>query len=394
MNSSNDAIRIQLRDLVRELPSRTPIEQAIVAVEAGGEAFRWVGAYEKSDSSGKALSEETPFFLASIDKLYNATIAMKLSEAGRLDLDEPITTYLPPEVVRGLHRFDGIDYSESLTVRHLLTHTSGLADWLEDAPRQGTSLVNQVVEQGDREFTMEELAAWVRDRLRPHFPPQDFSTSRQKARYSDTNFMLVIQIIEAVTQQPLHQVHREMLFEPLCMRQTYFPGSSWPLDPTPEPITLRVNGQPIRIPLFIRSIRGIYGSIADSMKFMRQLVDGTVFQNHGTLLEMQKNWRGFDFPRDRAALRSPSWPVEYGIGIMRFQLPRIFTSMRLLPAVIGHTGSTGCWLLYCPEWDTLVSGSVDEVTAGALPYRTVPKILSIVRAAEWATTYKSGEASI
>jgi hypothetical protein len=60
---------------------------------------------------------------------------------------------------------------------------------------------------------------------------------------------------------------------------------------------------------------------------------------------------------------------------MRFRLPRIFTRLRRLPAVIGHTGSTGCWLFYSPEWELLLAGSVDEVVAGALPYRIVPRML-------------------
>jgi hypothetical protein len=85
-------------------------------------------------------------------------------------------------------------------------------------------------------------------------------------------------------------------------------------------------------------------------------------------------------PLDRAALRAPGWPIEYGLGIMRFRLPRVLTPLHPLPAVIGHTGSTGCWLFYCPQWDLYLVGSVDEVTAGAVPYRIVPKMLEIWRA--------------
>ena len=68
-------------------------------------------------------------------------------------------------------------------------------------------------------------------------------------------------------------------------------------------------------------------------------------------------------------------PIEYGLGIMRFRLPRLFTGMRRMPAVIGHTGSTGAWLFYCEELDLLLAGTVDQATAGAIPYRVVPKLL-------------------
>ena len=63
---------------------------------------------------------------------------------------------------------------------------------------------------------------------------------------------------------------------------------------------------------------------------------------------------------------------------MRFQLPRLFTGLKRLPAVIGHTGSTGCWLFWCPEMKMYLTGSVDEVSAGAVPYRLTPQLLKIL----------------
>jgi D-alanyl-D-alanine carboxypeptidase len=90
---------------------------------------------------------------------------------------------------------------------------------------------------------------------------------------------------------------------------------------------------------------------------------------------MTHPWRRFSHPMDRAAFRQPSWPIEYGLGVMRFQLPPLFTRLRRLPAVRGHTGSTGTWLFHAPELDLYLVGAVNQVEAGALPYRTVPRIL-------------------
>jgi len=383
MPENADVIVARLQELLRGLTARKPIEQAIVAVESGDRSFRWIGAKGEVDSAGGQVLEETPFFIASIDKLYNATIAMMLSETGRLNLDDAIAAYLPSAITRGLHQFGGSDHSERITVRHLLSHTSGLADWLEDYPKDGPSLIDHVLQEGDRTLTIEELATIVRDQLRPHFAPQDLSAKRVKVRYSDTNFMLIIAIIEAVTEQPLHKVHEELLYKPLDLRHTYFPGVSQPLDPTPPPMVLRSKGRPLSIPGLMRSIRGIYSTAADTLTFLRRLVEDEVFQNAETFASMQNSWHRFGFPLDRAALRSPGWPIEYGIGIMRFRLPRIFTATSPMPSVLGHTGSTGCWLFYCPEWNVLLSGSVDEITAGAVPYRTVPKILNILRTSRW-----------
>lgn len=381
MPEKADITTARLEGLFKKLTDGRPIAQAIVAVERGNRSFRWVGT-DGLTAPGRRVVEDTPVFIASIDKLYNAALAMMLSEAGRLDLDEPISAYLPPTIIRRIHRYRGLDLTERITVRHLLTHTSGLADWLEDYPKSGPSLIESILKEGDRMLTLEELTAHVRENLRPHFPPQDLAGKRPRTRYSDTNFMLVIAIIEAVTGQPLHEVHQSTLHAPLGLRQTYFLGVTGPTHATTDPMTLRVRGDPLKVPLLIESVKGIYSSVADMITFMRGLMSGNVFQNSDTFSAMQSNWYRFGFPMDRAAIRSPSWPVEYGIGLMRFRLPRLFTPTAPMPAVLGHTGSTGCWLFYCPKLDTFLAGSVDEVTAGAVPFRTIPKILRVLQSLE------------
>lgn len=248
-------------------------------------SFLWIGAKGQAGGDQNNLTWITPFFIASIDKMFNATLAMKLVESGDLNLDDTISTYLSLTLCRGLHKLQGVDYSENITLRHLLTHTSGLADWLEDSPKNGSSLVDQLIEEGDREISLEEIAALVRNKLSPHFPPQDLNSKNPKARYSDTNYMLLIAIIEQVTGEPLANVYEQMFIEPMDLGHTNFPGHVPPSESTPEP----------------------------------------------------------------------------------------------MPPVIGHTGSTGCWLFYCPLRELLLAGSVNEVTAPAVPFRIVPKMLDLLR---------------
>lgn len=379
-----EVITQRLHDLLRGLASRMPIQQAIIALESGDRSLSWIGATGENPD-GTQVRATTPFFIASIDKLFNAAVIMKLSEGGQLELDATVSTYLPRALTLGLHQLGGVDYSEQITLLHLLGHTSGLADWLEDRPQSGRTLVERVLHDGDLALGIEDVTSIVRDQLRPHFPPQDLSAKRQKIRYSDTNYMLLIAVIEAVTGQPLHQVHEQLLFRPLKLRHTYFAGHSQSLDPTPEPTVLRFEGRPLHIPLMMRSLRGMYSTAEDTLVFLRSFVRGEVFQDSATLASMQQRWNRFSFPLDRAALRSPGWPIEYGLGIMRFRLPRVFTPLHPMPSVLGHTGSTGCWLFYCPQLDMLLSGSVDEVTAGAVPYRVVPKILQVLRSSSRGT---------
>jgi hypothetical protein len=182
--------------------------------------------------------------------------------------------------------------------------------------------------------------------LAPHFAPQDLSAERQRVRYSDTNYMLLCAVIETVTGETLPVVHERLLMRPLNLRHTYFAGRSQPFEPTPPPPPLRVEGRPIDIPLLLRSIWAMYSTAADTLMLLRSLIGGEVFETPTTLASMQQRWNRFGLPFDRAALRSPGWPIEYGLGIMRFRLPWIFTPLHPMPAVVGHTGSTGCWLFY------------------------------------------------
>ncbi|HOX13580.1 MAG TPA: serine hydrolase domain-containing protein [Spirochaetia bacterium] len=370
----------RLQTLLDTLVSHQPIKQAIMAVESGDGSFRWSGAAGKS-VDGLPLDPEAPFFIASIDKLYNAAVVLMLAERGKLRLDDPISDYLPVDLTRGLHTLNGIDYSGSLTIRHLLSHSSGLADWLEDTPKNGKNLIEHVLERDDRSMSTAEIADLVRG-LSPHFPPQDPSARRVKIRYSDTNFILIIALLETMCGQPLHRIHEDLLYAPLGLRHTYFPGTTLPLETTSAPVPLRAEGRIIEIPRLMTAFRGIYSTAGDTISFLRHLACGEVFQNPKTFALMQSRWNRFGFPMDRAALRSPGWPIEYGLGLMRFQLPRAFTSLKRLPAVIGHTGSTGCWLFWCPEMDLYFSGSVDEAGAGAVPYRIIPQILQILATGE------------
>ena len=346
-----------------------------MAVESSDRSFRWSAAAAEPGSADTTISVDTPFFLASIDKMYNAAVVMLLHEQGRLELNGPVSDYLPADLTRGLHVFKGTDYSRKLTIRHLLSHTSGLADWLEDYPPGGRSLVEQILERGDGALCFEDIAERVRTELKPHFPPQDASSGRVKMRYSDTNYILIIALIEAICAKPLHEVHEELLYKPLSLQHTFFPGFSGPPDPTPPPVALRAGGRVIEIPELMKSFRGMYATACDAIAFMRKLTRNEVFRSQDTFALMQAGWNRFGFPLDRAALRSPGWPIQYGLGLMRFELPAVFTGMKRLPAVIGHTGSTGCWLFWCPETDLFFCGSVDETGAGAIPYRIMPELL-------------------
>lgn len=385
--ATSDRLNDHLQRLLEALRSRQSIHHAVLAIETEDRSIRWSGAVGNAGPGVALMRAETPFFIASVDKLFTATATLKLCERGQIGLDERISTYFSRSSIEGLHRLQGIDHTEEITVRHLLGHTSGLPDWLVDRPAHGPSMLRRLSDGDDCSMSIEDLIDIARTQLSPYFPPQPLQARRQKVRYSDTNFILLIAIIETVTGRALHDVYNEFFFKPLSLRNTWLAGNSKPLDPTPEPAQLWFGDNPLEIPLLLRSTRAVFSTVTDQLKFLRALIGGSVFDNPSTYMSMQERWNRFSIPLDRTALQLPSWPIEYGLGIMRFHDPLLKLMQRIgrklapiypAPAVIGHTGSTGSWLFHCPSMKIMLSGTVDQANAGALPYRLIPKILGIV----------------
>ncbi|MBU1475690.1 MAG: beta-lactamase family protein [Acidobacteria bacterium] len=137
-------------------------------------SISWTGAAGTACPDGTPMSPDTPYFIASVDKLYTATAILKLHERGQLNLDECVSAYLPPELVDKIHVSGGVDHSARITVRNLLGHTSGLADYLEDRPRGGRSMIEHLVDGGgDVALGVADAMRMVREDLTPHFLPQD-----------------------------------------------------------------------------------------------------------------------------------------------------------------------------------------------------------------------------
>lgn len=361
----------RLQRSLAALVSRGRVPHAIMAVESVDGRFQWAGS---AGGWGPAPPPDSPFFFASITKLYIAAAVLRLHERGLVDLETPFRAYLPGAPTRALHRLNGHDHTDSISVLHLLSHTSGLPDSLEESPRGGRSLLDEVFEQEDRSWTLAEVLERVRNQLRPHFPPQDLAASRVRARYSDTNYQLLIAILEALTGQGFAHVLDELIFQPLGLRHTWLAGRQ-PPPGIPPPTRLGARGTVLDRPLALASSNDLYGTAAGAITFLRALRTGALFEHAATAGLMTSKWRRFGLPLDPAALRSPSWPIEYGLGVMRFRIPRVFAPFRPAPDLVGHTGSTGSWLFHCPKLDLLLAGTVDDLTGGPVPFRFLPRLL-------------------
>ena len=142
------------------------------------------------------VDPHTLFQIGSITKTITGTVAMRLVEQGKLDLDVPVRTYLPELTMTDEHA------AANVTLRYLFSHTAGwLGDYFDDTG------------SGD-----DALAAIVgRMATLPQWTPLGKVFS-----YSNASFYLAGRVIEVVTGKPYEEVVQEMLLDPLGMDEAFF----------------------------------------------------------------------------------------------------------------------------------------------------------------------------
>lgn len=365
----------RLTPLLERLSARRQVRHVVMGAADLDGSWGWSDSSGRATTDGAPMAVTTPFLLASVTKLYIAAVVLRLWEQQRLELSAAISTYLPDELGRGLHVLGGVDHTERITPAHLLGHLTGLPDWLDDRPSGGgPALIEQLLTE-DRFVSLEDVVLHVRTRLTPHFAPSNPLAARTRIRYSDTNYQLLMLIVQHVTGQPMHEVYDQLLLRPLGLRHTWMPGQQ-PRERTVGPATVWMADEPLDRPLALRSFRDLYATVGDVLRFGRALFSGEVFDHAATADLLTRRFHRFGIPRGMVALRAPSWPIEYGWGVMRFKLSRVLAGGQRLPPLLGHTGSSGSWLWYAPTLRLLMAGTVDQTAAAFVPFRDVSRALA------------------
>ncbi len=357
----------RLTELLDRTVARRSIHHAMFAVAAGDGERRWSGAAGPVDAAGTPLQPGTPFFIASVTKRFIVTLVLQASERGELGLDDAIVDHLETEVTDGLHVLDGVDHTPAITIRHLLSHTSGLPDYF-DKPRSGRpSLFRQLAAGQDLVWTFDDLVRMSREEHTPHFPPQDLSADRQRARYSDTGFQLLIAILERATGQSFAALLTERIFVPVGLDHTWLPGRSEPVAPTVAPAPICAKAQPLELPGMIESSNDLYSTTGDLLAFQRALIEGELFNDPATV----------GLLTERSNLLRNMIPNRYGLGTWIFRVSRLAGPGRRPVTLVGHAGVTGTWLFHCPELDLHLAGTIDQSTffARSAPFRIMGRIL-------------------
>jgi D-alanyl-D-alanine carboxypeptidase len=202
MSTSSSLLPSNLTQILQTTLDTT--RKQTVGVVAGlvseqGEWFSTSGVRNLATNSPLTASDR--FQIGSITKTFVATTVLQLVESGVLKLDDTLSKWLPSTLV------GRIPFSNEIKISQLLNHTSGIFNYVDIIFDQGTSLFNT--------WTTEELIAFTYDRP-PYFTPGTSWT------YSNTNYVLLGEIVEAATGMNLSQVIRERILNPLGMNNTFF----------------------------------------------------------------------------------------------------------------------------------------------------------------------------
>lgn len=300
---------------------------------------------------------ERPYFIASTTKLFTTAIVMQLRNEGLLRLDDPICDHLEPEVVRGLNVQGGLDRSAEVTVRQLLSHTSGIPDYFERKRPDGSTLLSDML-RTDRGWSFEEALEIARS-LKPTNPPGDTNT----AKYSDTNYQLIGAVIEARTGRTFEAALRDRIFAQLGLSSTWL-FTMATLERYDEVAPMLNGAERVRIPRAMASFGpdgGIVSTARDQLTFLRAFVAGELFPR-SFLDEMTSEWRRWRFP------------LDYGTGIMRFALPRVMTLGRAFPPMIGHSGASGAVLFHSPARKVFVAATVNQIAKRSLSFQLLSRV--------------------
>ena len=314
--------------------------------------YTWVGA------AGNMTASKS-YFIASTTKLFTTAIVMHLKSEGKLNLEDKISKYLDNKIIDGLHKFKAVDYSGQITIKHLLSHTSGLPDYFQNKGANGRSLEDELIEGKDQNWNFEQCINRTK-LMTPLFAPG----TPGKAHYSDANFQLLGKIIETITQKSYAENCKQLIIQPLGMKNTYLYTNA--NDTTPK--SLYYKTEQLHIPKAMTSFGpdgGMVSTSTDMLVFIEAFFTGRLFPSE--YIDEMKVWNNIFFP------------MQSGVGMHLFKLPWAVNPTGAVPDFIGHSGLSGSLAFYSPKDNMYIVGTVNQIANPDISFKTMIFISQIMK---------------
>ncbi|MEE8583640.1 MAG: serine hydrolase domain-containing protein, partial [Acidobacteriota bacterium] len=231
----------------------------------------WNQAFGQADKAGKVeASQETLFPAASLSKPVFAYAVLKLAEQGKIDLDQPISQYLPGYIEEDA-RIDAI------TARHVLSHSCGFPNW---RPRGG--------------------------KLKILFQPGE------RFSYSGEGYVYLQNAVERITAKPMDDFVREMVFDPLGMKDSSYVWQERFEGRTARGHDAQGKTHRLRKRTVANAAASLYTTSADYARFVTAVLNGEGL-NRETWDDMLTSQVPVGRRNDFRAAQKLSWGLGWGL---------------------------------------------------------------------------------
>jgi len=316
----------------------------IVRVQSLKSGAVWQGANGPfaEEQEEDSIHPGDAFRIASITKSFTAAVIWRLAEDRKLSVDDPISRYLDPDIVGRIHVLNGVSSGSQITLRQLLCHCSGIWDYAVENKR----MMRYIFAHPHHQWEPSQLIDIAIKEGKPYFKPGE------GYHYSDTGYILLGQIIEKVTAKPLSQVYRELIYEPLGLRDTYLEGREPSVGPPRSHNYVGYLDETDFNPtLDAYSSGGQVSTTEDLARFISAVVGGQFFKNAATL-QAAMAVPTFKSPPITAPNEDPK---RFWTHFM------FFSTVRDGMEFVGHSGYWGAVMFYQPERGVVITGTGNEV---------------------------------
>jgi len=319
--ASLDSIPARMHDMIvaNEVPGAVTVvatRDSVLRMDAQG----WADPEHKS-----FMRVDSIFWIASMSKPITAIAVLMLMEDGKLSLDDPIAKYVPE--LAGLKTADG--KTPRITIRHLLTHTSGMGEATDEESKTARTLSDLIPAFASKPLAFEAGSKW---------------------QYSQSGILTLGRIVEIVSGVPFEVFLRNHIFDPLGMKDTTFYLSEaqmprWVIPArreseqlVPAEIGLLNGHPPTWRGHYPASNGGLFSTAPDYTRLAQMLLNGGALDGRRYLTADSVRMMSTVQTGDLVTGFTPG--NGWGLGVCIVRQPQDVTEM-LSPGTFGHGGVYG-----------------------------------------------------
>lgn len=350
-NSTDDTYAAAITKILNEYlqpAAKQPVHSILVNLKRGPSEYQH--AVGMADGLQEKVAKDFQFRIASITKIFTATLVLQLIEEDHFQLDDSIYDFLKEDDFikkDSLHLFENTNYTKSITIRQLLQHRSGLSDFYDDM----ATFVTYMEQHKKSNWTAQDLFAFyylIGLNKKAHFKPGD------EFHYSDVNYLLLTKLIEKVTDMPVAVQYRKRFFQSLAMEDTYY-----------EYYEQAVGIQKMAHTFYLSedinksgrwSGGGFISTTKDLTIFIEALLKGQLFKKATTLAQMME-------------MPSSTKKYKYGMGLKEITIAG--------KKYYGHSGFWGSHILHCPANQETICISINQAISPFDRMQLIKEILSM-----------------